>query len=83
MLAHPHILYMTYPIPDSNSVLEIPLFLEKKVIIDEVFYDLVGAVFGDGSYFIFRYISNGKVYEADGMATLKDHRRIKAALSRK
>ena len=43
---------------------------------------LAGAVYGDGSHFIFRYIRNRRVYEADGMTTLKDHRRIKAALSR-
>jgi hypothetical protein len=59
--------------------------LEKEIAIDGTCYDFVGAVYGDGYHFIFRYHHNGKVYEADGMAkypTSNHHRKIRAALSK-
>jgi hypothetical protein len=84
-LVYPYILHLTYPTRDANGHLDIPDFLEKEITIDGTCYDIVGAVYGDGYHFLFRYHHDGKVYEADGMAehpTSNHHRKIRAALSK-
>jgi hypothetical protein len=59
-------------------------FSRKGTYIDGIYYDVVGAVYGDGYHFLFRYYHNGKVYEADRMLehpTSAHKRKIRAALS--
>ena len=41
--------------------------LDNEITINNITYDLFGAVYGDGVHFIFRYIFDNDVYEADGM----------------
>jgi hypothetical protein len=56
-----YILHLTYPTKDTNGHLDIPDFLDKEITIDGICYDIVGAVYGDGYHFIFRYYHDGKV----------------------
>ena len=41
--------------------------LDNEITFNIITYDLFGAVYGDGVHFIFRYIFDNDVYEADGM----------------
>lgn len=41
--------------------------LDNEITFNNITYDLFGAVYGDGVHFIFRYIYDNDVYEADGM----------------
>ena len=65
----PNIMRLSYPAPNKNEEVDLPEFFDEKIITDNVVYDLVGAVYGDGGHFVFRYLRDGKVYEADGMDT--------------
>ena len=44
-----------------------PKYLKKEITIQNVKYDIVGATYGNGSHFVFRYFDDNKVFEADGM----------------
>jgi hypothetical protein len=37
------------------------------IVLNNKMTDIVGAVYGDNNHFIFRYVCDGNVYEADGM----------------
>ena len=63
---HPMILHFSYPTHAANGCLDLPPHLERHVMLDDVHYDLVGATYGDGTHFVFRYYLNGKVFECDG-----------------
>ena len=62
----PMILHFTYPTNDANGYLDLPPYLERHVTLDDVHYDLIGAIYGDGNHFVFRYYVNGRVFECDG-----------------
>ena len=84
-IAHPNIMHLSYPAANKNGVVDIPVFLDEVIITEGVVYNLIGAVYGDGGHFVFRYLRDGKVYEADGMDTHPTstyHKKIRAALSR-
>ena len=84
-MTHPTILHLLYPTEDKNGVVDIPVFLEEEIVLDDVYYDLVGSAYGDGGHFFFRFIKDDKVYEANGMemsTQSKNRRKIRAALSR-
>jgi hypothetical protein len=83
-IMHPNVLHLTYLSNGLNGELHLPDFLEKVLIIDGEFYDIVGASYGNGLHFIFRYYCDGKVFEADGMVehpTSTMRRKRRAALS--
>ena len=42
-------------------------YIDKSLILEGTTYDLVGVVYGDDGHFLFRYILNDNIYEADGM----------------
>jgi hypothetical protein len=84
-LLHPIILHLSYPFGGVGVVVDMPTFIEEVVIVEEIVYDLVGVVYGDGLHFFFRFLKNNKVYEADGMqyhSTSSNIRKVRAALSR-
>ena len=84
-ITHPTILHLLYPSEDQNGVVDIPVYLEKEITLDDVYYDLVGSAYGDGGHFFFRFLKDDKVYEADGMvmsAQLINRKNVRAALSK-
>jgi hypothetical protein len=84
-IIHPTILHLLYPTADKNGHLDIPVFLEKEIVLDGIYYDLVGSAYGGGGHFIFRYLKDDKVYEADGMDMSRqiiNKKKIRGALSR-
>lgn len=70
---------MSYPSAVwSGKYNEIPTVVDREVTVDEVIYDLVGAVYG-----VTRYCRDGKVFEDDGMAqhsSSTKHKKRRAAL---
>jgi hypothetical protein len=66
-IKYPNVLHIVYAPPLKNCLAHTPLFLQQEIILNNEIYDIVGAVYGDNTHFIFRYLCNGKVYEADGM----------------
>ena len=42
-------------------------YIDKSLILEGTKYDLVGVVYGDDEHFIFRYILDDNIFEADGM----------------
>lgn len=66
-IIRPNILHLIYPPKDYNEDFDLPNFVDEEIIIEDVVYDLVGAVYGNGSHFFFRFIKDEKVYEAHGM----------------
>ena len=84
-ITHPTILHLLYPTEDRNGVVDIPVFLEKESNLDDVYYDSVESAYGDGGHFIFRFLKDDKVYEADGMVMstqLINRKKVRAALSK-
>jgi hypothetical protein len=78
----PNILHLTFPSADGNGYIPLPNHLDKEVIIEGVNFDIIGATYGNGAHFFFRYIHDGKIYEADGMqkhSTSTDFRTVRAA----
>ena len=63
----PIILHLSFLTRAGYEIVRIPEYLDKEVSIDNVNFDIIGATYGSGSHFKFRYYFNGKVYEADGM----------------
>ena len=51
----------------ENYDIQVPDYLDREVIVDEILYAIVGAVYGDSSHFVFRYYYDDKFFEADGM----------------
>ena len=64
----PYVIKLRYPVIQShNSHLYRMQYIDKSLILDGTTYDLVGVVYGDNEHFLFRYILNDNIYEADGM----------------
>jgi len=57
----------------------LPAFLEREINFDGIKDDIVGATYGNGSHFIFRYVNGPEVFEADGMH--RDSDGVRSALS--
>jgi hypothetical protein len=66
-IKYPNVLYMVYAPPWKNCLAHTQLFLQQEIVLKTEIYDIVGAAYGVNTHFLFRYLSNGKVYEADGM----------------
>lgn len=84
-ITHPYILHVSYPFLGKGALVDLPNFVEEELSIGEVVFDLVGVVYGDGIHFVFRFLKDGKVYEADGMqhhSTSKHKKIVRSALSR-
>jgi hypothetical protein len=45
---------------------ELPLYCDKEIKLDGVFYDIIGAIYGNGSHFIARHLHDGNIFESDG-----------------
>jgi hypothetical protein len=50
-----------------RGIKELPMYCDKEIKLDDVLYEIVGAIYGSGSHFITRYLHDGKVFESDGM----------------
>ena len=84
-IIHPYILHLSYPFLGKGVKVDLPHFVDEELLIEEVVYDLVGVIYGDGFHFVFRFLKDGKVYEADGMqqhSTSKHKKIVRSALSR-
>lgn len=80
----PNILQLTFPSADGNGYIPLPIHLDKEVTVEGVKFDIIGSTYGCGTHFFFRYIHDGKIYEADGMrrhSTSTDFRTVRAAES--
>lgn len=66
-IMHPYILHVSYPFLGPGVEVDLPNFVEEELFLEEVFYDLVGVVYGDGYHFVFRFLKDAKVYEAVGL----------------
>ena len=81
---HPNILHLSFK-SDSEHNTDQSLFVEEEFVIEKVTYDLVGVIYGGNSHFVFRFLKDGKLYEADGMAEHSkstEHKKVRAALSK-
>ena len=50
-LLHPIILHLSYSYGGVGVEVDVPTFIEEVIIVEEVVYDLVGAIYGDGIHF--------------------------------
>ena len=66
-IAHPIILHLVYPTNEQTGYINLPIFVDKCVDFDGQNYDIVGATYGNGNHFKFRFLFNDKVHEADSM----------------
>ena len=71
-IIHPNVLHIMINITTiqlTSSKKNCPFFLDKFITVDNVIYDILGAIYGDGTHFVYRYIYKNMVYECDGMET--------------
>ena len=79
--AYPTVLHLCYftGAHEGNGVAELPAFLDREIQFDGIQYTLVGATYGNGSHFIFRYVIGSEVFEADGLQ--RDYDGVRSAIS--
>ena len=53
----PYVIKLRYPFIEAhNKLLYKVQYLDKPLVLEKTKYDIVGAVYGDGQHFVFRYI---------------------------
>lgn len=76
----PNILHLQF----CKGELELPLYCDKEIELEGIFYDIVGAIYGNGTHFIARHLHDGKIFESDGyrkhLSSAKGSRTVMEAL---
>ena len=64
----PHVIKIRFPTINKNNRTKYKITrIDKFLMLENTKYNIVGAIYGDDEHFMFRYVFDDMIYEADGM----------------
>ena len=64
----PHVIKIRFPTINKDNRTKYKITgIDKFLMLENTKYNIVGAIYGDDGHFMFRYVFDDMIYEADGM----------------